>query len=113
MLYTILKFVISAFLLVLISELAKKNTHFAALIAALPIISILAMIWLYHDTGDTHRISALSIEIFWLVIPSLTFFVTFSWLLRLNLHFYMSLGIAMTITALVYRVFVMIPFFRH
>jgi hypothetical protein len=69
------KILVSAVLIVLISEIAKRSTLFGALIASIPITSLLAFIWLYLETGDSARIAALSTGVFWLVLPSRIFVV--------------------------------------
>ena len=72
MLYYILKFTISALLIVAISEVSKRYSLAAGILASLPIISILAMIWLYVDTNSIQKVSKLSTSIFWMVLPSLS-----------------------------------------
>lgn len=100
--YYVVKIVISALLITVISEVAKRNTLFGAILASVPLVSVIAIIWLYHDTGDTVRISALVTSIFWLVIPSLALFISLSSLLRQGVAFYLSIIISIAITALCY-----------
>ena len=75
MLQTLIKLLISSGIIVLVSEIAKKNTYLGGLIASIPLISVLAIVWLYVDTKDVENVSALSTSIFWLVIPSLALFI--------------------------------------
>ena len=82
----------------LISEVAKRSSIWGALIASLPLISIIAMIFLYHETGDLEKIKNLSTGVFWLVIPSLALFISLPWLLKKGLAFYPALGIGCVIT---------------
>lgn len=91
-LYPLLKFGISAVLIVAISEIGKRNVVFGGLLASLPLISYLAFIWLYWDTGDTRQIADLSMNVFWLVLPSLVLFVALAWLLRRGIAFVPALG---------------------
>jgi hypothetical protein len=70
----ILKILISAVLIFIISEVAKRSSFFGALIASLPLVSILAMIWLWRDTHDASRLAQFSTGVFWLVLPSLVLF---------------------------------------
>lgn len=102
MTYTILKVVITAMLIVVISEIGKRSSFFAAVLASVPMISILAMIWLYQDTKDISKISELSIGIFWLLLPSLALFISLPILLKQGISFYISLLISISITALCY-----------
>lgn len=97
MIYTLIKIFSSAGLIVIISELARRGSWLGALLASLPIISVLAIVWLYVDTRDVEKISALSTGVFWLVLPSLTFFIALPWLLRMKLNFWLSLGLALAI----------------
>jgi len=99
MIYYAIKVLISAVLVVLVSEVAKRDSLLAALVASLPITSVLAFIWLYWETGDSARVSALSIDILWLVIPSLALLVALPLFLRLEGGFWVSLRAAMVIAA--------------
>src|SRR5262245_60229325 len=76
LMYLLLKFVLSAAIVVAVSEIARRSTFIGALVASLPLTSVLAMIWLYHEGGDASRVAGLSREVFWLVLPSLLLFVT-------------------------------------
>ena len=99
-----LKILVSAIIIVVVSELAKRSSLWAAILASLPLISLLAFIWLYLDTGDVQKISVLSQNIFWLVLPSLAFFVTLPLLIRMEINFWLSLLLASLITVLAYFV---------
>jgi hypothetical protein len=63
MLYYVLKFTISACLIVTISDISRRYSLTAGILASLPLISILAMIWLYIDTGSIGKNSWLSTSI--------------------------------------------------
>ena len=102
MLYYVLKIVITTALIVIISEIAKRNTLIGGILASIPLISILAIIWLYVDTKNTEIISEFSINVFWLVIPSLTFFLTLPFLLHKGINFYTSISLAIVITIACY-----------
>jgi hypothetical protein len=104
MAYYLLKTVISALIIVTIAEIAKRSTVAGALLASLPLTSLLAFIWLYWDTHDTARISALSLEIFWLVIPSLALFLALPLFIRIGWGFWYSLLAAIAITAGTYGI---------
>ena len=100
--YYATKVVISAVLIVAISEISKRSSVLGAILASVPLVSVIAMIWLYHDTGDTAKISALATSIFWLVIPSLALFVSLPILLKSGLGFYLSLTISIGVTIICY-----------
>jgi hypothetical protein len=102
MLYYILKFVVSAFIIVLISEIAKRSSGFAALIAALPLTSLLAIVWLHLDGAELLKIADFSGQIFWLVLPSLVLFLVLPLLLKQGLDFWPSLSLSAAATIVCY-----------
>ena len=97
-----LKIALSALILVIVAEVAKRSTFWSAAVASLPLISLLAFVWLYLDTGDVQKVAALSSGIFWLVLPSLLLFVLLPFLLRNGLGFWFSLAASSAATALAY-----------
>jgi len=108
MLYYSLKIVITTVLIVAISEISKRSTLMGGILASLPLISVLAIIWLYIDTKNTALISEFSMSVFWLVIPSLVFFIALVFLLKKELHFYTSLGLAIMITVVCYYLMIIV-----
>jgi hypothetical protein len=96
------KVLVSAVLIVAISEIGKRSSCAGAILASLPLTSILAMVWLFAETKDVQKIAALSGSIFWLVIPSLILFVVLPVLLKKGMGFAVSLGLSMTATVLGY-----------
>jgi hypothetical protein len=99
-----IKVLISSVLIAAVSEIGKRNTFAAAFLAALPITSLLAMLWLYHDTGDVQRVAKLAESIFWLVLPSLAFFAFFPLAIRWQWHFWTALGASALAAVLAYFV---------
>jgi hypothetical protein len=102
MTYFIIKVLVSAFIIAGVSELSRRSSFAGALLASLPLTSLLAFVWLYRDTRNTEQIAALSISIFWLVIPSLVLFLTLPMLLRRGFAFYPALGLAALATVFAY-----------
>jgi hypothetical protein len=102
MLETTIKVVITAVLIVAIAEISKRSSLFGALVASLPLTSVLAMIWLYLDTGDTERIGALATGIFWLVLPSLVLFITLPLFLKSGVTFWPALALSSALTIAAY-----------
>lgn len=100
--YYLLKILVTTVLVVAISEIAKRSTFAGAVLASIPLISVLAMIWLYVDTKDIVKVSDLSSGVFWLVLPSLTLFLALPLLLKQGLNFYLSIGISILLTVLAY-----------
>ncbi len=103
MLYLV-KVVLSALLVVVISEVSKRESWLGALIASLPIVSLLAIVWLYVDTRDTARIAEVSTGIFWLVLPSLSLFVVLPWMLKAKYDFWVSLATAIVVMFACYSI---------
>ena len=94
MLYTAVKVAITAVLVVAISEIGKRSSALGAILASLPITSLLAFIWIYAETGDTAKIATLSASIFWYVLPSLVLFVALPLLIGQGYGFWLSLAVA-------------------
>jgi hypothetical protein len=102
MLYYTVKIVVSALLIVAISEIAKRHSGFAALVASLPLTSLLAFVWLHVEGTPTAQIAELSGQIFWLVLPSLMLFVLLPILVRQGWGFWPSLGVSIAATVVCY-----------
>ena len=94
MAYYIFKVVLTTGLIVAISEISKRTTFVGGLLASLPIVSYLGMIWLYVETGSQEKVADLSKSVFWLVLPSLPFFLLLPTLLKKTGNFYISFGSA-------------------
>lgn len=99
--YLVFKYVLSAALVVLVSEVSKRSGLLGGLLASLPLVSFLAMIWLYVDTRDVQKVADLSWSILWLVIPSLSLFIALPLLIK-KLPFVASLAIATLIMFVCY-----------
>jgi len=78
----IIKTIISLVLILTVSEVSKRSTLIGGILISLPIVSLLAMLWLWVETRDKSRIAQFSMSVFWLVIPSLLLFVSFPLFLR-------------------------------
>lgn len=102
MLYSAIKVLLTAGLVVLISEIAKRSSTLGGIIASLPLTSLLAFVWLYGETGDTAKVANLSTSIFWYVLPSLVLFVALPLLLARGVEFWLSLLIASALTFVAY-----------
>ena len=100
--YYITKLIITSLLIVLISEIAKRSSLIGALLAAIPLVSILAMTWMYIDTNDSNSAVEFSNRIIWLIAPSMTLFIVFPILIKKGLGFYSSMGISIVLTILAY-----------
>lgn len=90
-----------------IAYLSRKNTTIGGLIASLPLI-FLALVWMYRDVSSIQSMIDLSQYIFWMVIPSLIFFIVFPIFLRMNFPFYGALIISSLILIVTYAVYTQI-----
>ncbi|MDC1287632.1 DUF3147 family protein [Gammaproteobacteria bacterium] len=111
MTYYVIKIAITTVLVVAISEIAKRSTLVGAILASVPLVSVLAMTWLYIDTKDVTKVSNLSTAVFWLVIPSLVLFLALPALLKQGLNFYLSTSISIGLTAACY--WIMLSVLKH
>jgi hypothetical protein len=98
MAYYAVKILASALLILAISEIAKRHSGFAALVASLPVTSLLAFVWLHVEGTPDAQIGALSGQIFWLVLPSLLLFLLLPFLLKQGWSFWPSLGLSIVAT---------------
>lgn len=93
-----MKAAISGVLIALISEVARRSPSVGGLIASLPLISVLAVIWLWRDTSDAERIADHLQSTFWYVLPTLPMFLVMPALLRSGVGFWASLTAACLLT---------------
>ena len=98
----LLKVLVSALLVAAASELARRSSVLGALLASLPLTSILALCWLWRDAAPSDQIAAFATNIFWLVLPSLLLFLVMPALLRAGFGFWPSLGAGCAATAAAY-----------
>lgn len=102
MTWFLVKCTLSGILVGLISEIARRSPGLGALVASLPLVSVLGMIWLWNDTGDAGRIAAHAEATFWLVLPSLPMFLVLPALLRSGVSFWVALLLSCALTVLLY-----------
>lgn len=108
MLYLIVKAVISGILIAIVSEVAKRYPGFGGLIASLPLVSVLGMIWLWRDRPDVDTMATHSVATFWFVLPSLPMFLVIPWLLRHGTSFWAALLIGCGLTIALYATMIFI-----
>ena len=92
------KVAVTAAVVVAVSEIARRSSLWGAVLASLPLTSLLAFVWIYLETGNTQSIAALSQGIFWLVLASLPLFLVLPWLLKSGWPFWPSLAGACAVT---------------
>lgn len=108
MIYYILKILLSAVLIAGISEIGKRSSFWGGILASVPLISVIALIWLYMESKSVEKISQLSTSIFWLVIPSLSLFLLLPILLKLNISFYPALIISIIVMIIFYYLMIFV-----
>lgn len=108
MFYLAVKAGISGILIAAVSEVAKRYPGFGGMIASLPLVSILGMIWLWRDTHDASRMEAHVYGTFWFVLPSLPMFLVIPAMMKRGVAFWPSLAVGVVITAGLYSMVVWI-----
>ena len=106
--YLIFKTLISALIIVIVSEIAKKYTLAAAIIVSIPLTSLLAFIWLYYDTKDIQKVIDLSLSTIVMTIPSVVFFIVLPIMLKFKHSFSFSVLAAIVSTSIAYLIFISI-----
>ena len=107
MLYLGIKYLITAAIVVLISEFAKRSDKLGGLIAALPLVTILSLIWLYVEHQTTEKIANHAWYTFWYVIPTLPMFLFFPWALP-RLGFWLTLALSLVVSAVCFVLFALL-----
>jgi hypothetical protein len=104
--YLLIKAALSGIIIAIVSEVARRAPGVGALIASLPLISVLGMIWLWRDTADTARMADHAFATFWFVLPSLPMFLAIPLLLNRGLGFWPALAIGCALTIVLYLVMI-------
>ena len=102
--FQIIKILISAFIILVATEVSKKSTLLSSIIIAIPLVSIVSLTWIWFETKDLNKISTLSTQIFWFVIPSLPMFLLLPFFLNKGLSFYISMIISCGITIILFYI---------
>jgi hypothetical protein len=102
MLWLAIKALISGIIVAAVSEIAKRYPGFGGLIASLPLVSILGMLWLWREKPDAANMAAHAQGTFWFVLPSLPMFLTIPAMLRAGFNFYVALAVGCALTILLY-----------
>jgi hypothetical protein len=108
MLYLIVKALLSGVIVMAVSEIARRSPAFGALVVSLPLVSLLAILWLWRDTGDTGRIANHAEATFWYVLPSLPMFLALPYMLRHGAGFWWAMIVACVLTVALYFLTVMV-----
>jgi hypothetical protein len=106
MLYLLLKAGLSGVIVALVSEIAKRYPGIGGLIASLPLVSVLGMIWLWRDTHDPQRMADHVSGTLWFIAPSVPMFILIPMLLKRGLTFWPALAAGCLLTIALYAVMI-------
>ncbi|MBB4659316.1 DUF3147 family protein [Parvularcula dongshanensis] len=106
--YLLLKAVLSGVLIAAASEAARRLPALGALIASLPLVSILGMMWLWRDRPDPANMAAHAAATFFYVLPSLPMFLLIAHLLQRGWSFWAALGSGCVLTVVLYAAMIWI-----
>ncbi len=100
----LIRALLSGLIIATIAVIGRKAPAVAALVASLPLISILGMIWLWRDTGNARLIADHAEATFWCVLPSLPMFLLVPCLLRAGQNFWVAITAGIVLTVILYLV---------
>jgi hypothetical protein len=104
MLWVVTKYLITAGVVVLVSEFAKRSDKLGALVAALPMVTLLTLIWLHVEKQPASKVANHAWYTFWYVVPTLPMFLVFPALLA-RLGFWPALAVCIGLTVVCFVVF--------
>jgi hypothetical protein len=101
--YLVIKAALSGIIVAAVSEIARRYPGWGGLVASLPLTSLLAMLWLWRDSGgDSGRVADLAGSTFWFILPSLPLFIALPWLLRSGVGFWIAMAAVIAGTLALY-----------
>lgn len=101
----IVKYLVTAAVVVAVSEIAKRSDRLGALVAALPMVTVLAMTWMFFELKgqeQTEKIANHAYYTFWYVIPTMPMFLLMPWMLRKGTHYGLTLLAGCVLTAVLF-----------
>lgn len=98
----VIEYAVTATVIVLVSEVAKRSDKLGALISSLPFVTIMVMIWLHVERQGSQKIGNHAWYTFWYVLPTLPMFLAMPWLLAKGVNFWLALGICAVVTMLAF-----------
>ena len=97
-----IKALISGIIVAAVSEITKRYPGFGGLIASLPLVSVLGMLWLWNEKPDASNMADHAQATFWFVLPSLPMFLAIPAMLRAGFNFYVALALGCLLTIALY-----------
>jgi uncharacterized membrane protein (GlpM family) len=107
MTWIITKYLLTAGMVVFISEVAKRSDKLGGFIAALPLMTLLTLMWLYVENQPEEKIANHAYYTFWYVIPTLPMFLLFPYLLP-KLGFWLTMGASVVVTVICFGLFALL-----
>ena len=95
--FFMVKIIVSAIIIAVVSEISKHLTHLGGLIAAMPLTTLLTLFWLNYETGNREVITRFTVAVFWGILPTLVFFFCAIYLFKRQWNFYPVIGIRLFI----------------
>ena len=102
--WLIFKYLVTSAVVVTVSETARRNDRLGGLLGALPLVTVLALVWLHAERQPEAKIAAHASYTLWYVLPTLPMFVVFPWLLR-RFGFWPALGVSAVFTIVCFAAF--------
>jgi uncharacterized membrane protein (GlpM family) len=107
MTWIITKYLLTAGIVVFVSEVAKRSDKLGGFIAALPLITLLTLTWLFIENQSEEKIANHAYYTFWYVIPTLPMFLLFPYLLP-KLGFWLTIGASVAVTVICFGLFALL-----
>jgi F0F1-type ATP synthase assembly protein I len=105
--WIITKYLVTAAVVVLVSEFAKRSDRIGGLIAALPMVTLLTLVWLHLEHQPETKLANHAWYTFWYVVPTLPMFLAFPWLLG-RFDFWPTLGACALLTVVCFGLFALV-----
>ena len=102
MLLFLIKAAVSGLLVALISTIARRYPGWGGLVASLPLVSVMAMVWLYGESREPEKVAALAMSTFWFFLPSMPMFLIIPYMIRSGWSFGTTMVAAIVITMALY-----------
>jgi hypothetical protein len=104
MLFILTKHALTAAVIVIVSEIAKRSDKMGALSASLPIVTLTVMLWLYVENQGVEKIANHACYTFWYVIPTLPMFLAVPFLLHRGINFWIAMAGGVLVTVILFAI---------
>ena len=106
--FDLVKLLVTAAVILFVTKIQLVNDRLSALLIALPLTSLLAMVWMHHDKQSPERLANHAEGTFWFVLPTLPMFLVFPWMMRNGWGFWASIAANCVITVVLFWLTVVI-----